>query len=112
MQYRDDYEERLLDVFEQEMFPGCSMGRPILGSEESLTRLSRDHLIDHKNRYLTAENTVFSYVGPRSLSSVLRLAEPFLLRLPQGRCHPRALPLHRLILFVVRNACPFLRPTT
>lgn len=88
MQYRDDYEERLLDLFEQEMFPGCSMGRPILGSEESLTRLTRDHLIEHKNRYLTAQNTVFSYVGPRSLSSVLRMAEPFLLRLPHGSAQP------------------------
>jgi predicted Zn-dependent peptidase len=88
MQYRDDYEERLLDVFEQEMFPGCSMGRPILGTEESLTLLTRSHLIDHKNRYLTAKNTVFSYVGPRSLTSVLRIAQPFLLRLPQGAAPP------------------------
>jgi len=88
MQYRDDYEERLLDLFEQAMFPDCSMGRPILGSEESLTQLTRDHLIRHKNRYLTAANTVFSYVGPRSLTSVLRMAEPFLLRLHQGDVPP------------------------
>ena len=88
MQYRDDYEERLLDVFEQAMFPGCSMGRPILGSEESLKRLTRTHLIEHKQRYLTAENTVFSYVGPRNLSTVLRMAAPFLLRLPQGAPPP------------------------
>ncbi|MBM3919435.1 MAG: insulinase family protein [Sphingomonadales bacterium] len=93
IQYRDDYEERLLDVFEQEMFPGCSMGRPILGSEESLTRLTRNHLLEHKKRYLTTENTVFSYVGPRSLSAVLRTTAPFLLRLPQAAPPPsRVIP--------------------
>lgn len=93
MQYRDDYEERLLDLFEEAMFPQCSMGRPILGSEESLAKITRAHLLEYKNRCLTAENTVFCYVGPRSLSATLRIITPYLQTLPPaGMPSPRPIP--------------------
>lgn len=51
--------ENLAKVF----FKGNSLGRPILGNAETISKLTSQDLIDYKNKMYTPENTLICMVG-------------------------------------------------
>ena len=59
--YREQPNQHIEDLLGMAAWPGNPLGRPITGSEESITRITRDGLQAFTNDY---------YIGPRSVVSV------------------------------------------
>ncbi len=76
--YQDTPSELIYDDFESRLFEGCSLGHNILGSVDSLERITssvaRRFLIDH----YTPGNMVFFFMGATPFYRVKRLAEHYL----------------------------------
>lgn len=82
--YKDNPDEMLVDEFEERMFPEHSLGRPILGSEENISRLGRTNIKRFVDRLYKTDQIVFVCVGnlsKRKLRSFCkRILEPIQLK--------------------------------
>jgi predicted Zn-dependent peptidase len=78
LMYQDEWDERILDEFESELFAHQPLGRPILGSSETVASFGRQQLLDFRSRNYTADNLVFCYVGPMLWSRFERKVVPVL----------------------------------
>ncbi|WP_352417833.1 pitrilysin family protein [Proteiniborus sp.] len=61
--YEDSPEDLVHDLLSQTIFDGNSLSYPILGSEETLNKITRDDLIDYYEAFYTPSNTVISIAG-------------------------------------------------
>ena len=50
--YKDSPGEQIFDDFEELIFENHPLGNPVLGSEESVAKLSRDHILDFIENFL------------------------------------------------------------
>lgn len=76
--YQDEHDESILDDFESLVYRDKPLGRPILGSEETVRKITRQNLVDFQNRNYGAENTIFAYVGPMPWKAFERKVRPVL----------------------------------
>lgn len=76
--YQDEHDESILDDFESLVYRDKPLGRPILGSEETVRKITRQNLVDFQNRNYGADNTIFSYVGPMPWKAFERKVRPVL----------------------------------
>lgn len=98
--YADEHDESILDDFEEALFAGHALGRPILGTEESLNSFTRQSLLDFKAKHYHAANTVLSYVGPMSWKQFERRLLPMFNRPVDGKIQERGpvpayVPFHK-----------------
>ncbi|EWC58199.1 peptidase, M16 family [Actinokineospora spheciospongiae] len=70
----DDPEDLLHDAFCEALMPGHALGRPVLGSEESITGMSRTALNGFYRRRYTMPKMVLAVAGNVSHRQVLALA--------------------------------------
>ncbi len=75
--YRDTPSELIYDDFESFLFEDCSLGRNILGSVESLERITSSVARRFLTDYYTPENMVFFFMGATPFYRVKRLAEHY-----------------------------------
>lgn len=75
--YRDTPSELIFDEFEEHLFPDSSLGRNILGSEESLNTFNSDKVKAFVRRLYVPENLLVFYMGPSSLSSITKTADKY-----------------------------------
>lgn len=61
--YEDDPEELVHDILTEEMWNGCSLGYPILGTQKSLKNIKRDMMLEYMADYYIPDNCVISVVG-------------------------------------------------
>jgi predicted Zn-dependent peptidase len=76
--YQDEHDESILDDFESLVYRDKPLGRPILGSEETVRKITRQNLVDFQNRNYGADNTIFAYVGPMPWKAFERKVRPVL----------------------------------
>ncbi|MBE1464633.1 M16 family metallopeptidase [Kibdelosporangium phytohabitans] len=69
----DDPEDLLHDAFCAALLPDHTLGRPVLGSEKSITELSRNALYNFYKRRYTMPRMVFAVAGNIKHADVLRL---------------------------------------
>ncbi|MCE7007586.1 insulinase family protein [Kibdelosporangium philippinense] len=69
----DDPEDLLHDAFCAALLPDHTLGRPVLGSEKSITELSRNALYNFYKRRYTLPKMVFAVAGNIKHADVLRL---------------------------------------
>lgn len=60
------------------------LGRPIIGTEESVRSFRRDHIMEYMNRRYRAENVMLSVAGNFDVDAVREFAETTLGALPSG----------------------------
>ncbi len=60
---KDTPEELIFDVFTEKLFPGHSLGRPILGTEQSVNEFSRSDVVNFWNTYYAEHNIVVAGAG-------------------------------------------------
>lgn len=84
--YADSPEEAIFDDFDQVLFPGHTLGHPILGSKESISQFTREQLQAFTQRNYAQGKIVFSVVGNVSWKKVLRDVKKYLepLKIPNG----------------------------
>lgn len=80
--YKDTPSELIFDDFEERLFPRHALGKPILGTPESVKKFSGKHIRSFmKRQYLTSE-MVFCSVGSISEKELLYLAEKYFSSVP------------------------------
>lgn len=73
--YRDSPAELIFDEFDEHLFPSDPMGRPILGSEESLKGFDSASILRFTQRCYTPDRLLLFCVGEVDERHLLRLAE-------------------------------------
>lgn len=61
--YRDQPQQYIEDLLNEALWNDHPLGRPVTGTEESVDNLTRDLLLDFKQRYYTAPNTIIVTAG-------------------------------------------------
>ncbi len=61
--YEDSPDELVHDLISQAVFDQHPLGRPILGSQETLTAFTRESLLEYRNQRYTPDNLVVAVVG-------------------------------------------------
>ncbi len=61
--YKDLPSHLVHDLMSELLWPHQSLGRPISGSEESVANLTREHLLDFKNKHYHNQNILVSIAG-------------------------------------------------
>ncbi|MBP3537387.1 MAG: insulinase family protein [Muribaculaceae bacterium] len=73
--YRDTPSEAVFDDFEDMVFKGSPLGHNILGTPESVTRLSSEDCRGFLGRYYYTTNVVAFYSGPENAARISKLVE-------------------------------------
>lgn len=90
--YKDAPAEMIFDDFEEQVFGGHAIGRNILGTEESVKRLTREDIFDLIRRRYKTDQMVFSSVGPASASRIKKVAERFFGEVPASSAEDDRIP--------------------
>lgn len=83
--YEDTPDELVNDLFSLDMWGDNSLGRTILGTEETLASFNQQMLKDYVKNHYTGENMVISVVGNISHDEVVRQLKPLFAHVPQGQ---------------------------
>jgi predicted Zn-dependent peptidase len=76
-QTQDTPDDIIFDHFQNVAFTGKSLGRPILGPVDVVSRLSADDLRGYRSKYYNADNMVFAAAGNVDHDELLRLADEY-----------------------------------
>lgn len=80
--YYDVPEDAIQDDFDEVLFPGHSLGKNILGTQESVRSFHRPDFQQFVAENLNTERLVFSCVGNISMKKVVRVAEKYMKGIP------------------------------
>lgn len=75
--YDDNPSEIIFDRFEEEMFPDHPLGKSILGTKESLKKLSREKIFSFIKRHYLPEHIVIATAGKAKLDEIKQLCETY-----------------------------------
>ena len=73
--YWDSPVDALFDEFEERLFSGHPLGGNILGTEDSVSTMTRERLLQFVDRHYATDEMVLSVVGPVEWGQLSRLAE-------------------------------------
>ncbi|TNE53169.1 MAG: insulinase family protein [Bacteroidetes bacterium] len=73
--YLDAPADRIFDEFEAQIFQNHPLGNNILGTKESVSGFTQQHLLEYVNKHFRAENMVISFVGSIPLNQLVRRLE-------------------------------------
>jgi predicted Zn-dependent peptidase len=74
---KDTPEEHIFDIFHETLFPGDPLGRPILGTEEIVSRFERQLIIDFWQTYYAPQNTVIAAAGNLEHEKLVRFIDKY-----------------------------------
>jgi predicted Zn-dependent peptidase len=69
--YQDQPQDHVVNLFEELMWPGHPLGRDIAGTLESVSRLTRDEILEFANVHYRLPNLVIGHAGPLDDAQVL-----------------------------------------
>lgn len=73
----DTPDDIIFDHFQNTAFPNQSIGRPILGTPEVVSRISADDLRSHRAKHYTADSIVFSAAGNVKHERIVELLQKY-----------------------------------
>lgn len=73
--YEDSAEDLIYDKLSEVIFKGHPLGRPILGSAQSINGMDRGRMLDYFRRHYNAENMVISIAGRYEEETLLEILE-------------------------------------
>jgi predicted Zn-dependent peptidase len=73
----DTPDEYIQDVFVEKLFPRNSLGFPILGTKQSIGRLTREQLLSFYRRHYAMENMVIAAAGSLEHQELVELCERY-----------------------------------
>lgn len=82
--YNDSPSDLIFDEIEEILFDGYPIGRNILGSSDSLKKLTHNDIKAFHQRNYTADRMVFFSLGNTDFKKIVRLAEKYLNDIPAG----------------------------
>jgi predicted Zn-dependent peptidase len=85
LMYRDQPSQHAQELLTSTMWPGHPLGRPLTGTVESISNLSRKKLQEFHRQNYNAANTIVTVAGRVAHEDVVSACKPWLMRLPSGR---------------------------
>ena len=73
--YEDSPEESVHDIFEQTMWPAHALGQPIIGSEKTVSALTRKNITDYIESRYRPDRIVVSAAGLLDHDELVKMAE-------------------------------------
>ncbi|MFZ5792242.1 MAG: M16 family metallopeptidase [Pseudomonadota bacterium] len=89
-QAEDTPDDIVFDHFQAEAYPDQPLGRPVLGTMETVTRLGRAEIQDYQRRSYGPERLVLGAAGQLDHDRLVELARSLFTDLPAGRPPPSA----------------------
>jgi len=90
--YQDQPQDHVQNLFEELIWPGHPLGRDIAGTQESVSRLTRDDILEYADAHYRLPNVVIGVAGALDENEVVELVQPRL-TLPGGlNGHVAAIP--------------------
>jgi predicted Zn-dependent peptidase len=90
--YQDQPQDHVQNLFEELIWPGHPLGRDIAGTQESVSRLTRDDILEYADAHYRLPNVVIGAAGALDENEVVELVRPRL-TLPGGlNGHVAAVP--------------------
>lgn len=86
--YRDTPEDSIQDEFDELLFPNHSLGRNILGTEQTVNSFQKKNFNTFLDRNLNTEKVILSSVGNYPAKKILKLAEKYLKDIPHKNHTP------------------------
>ncbi len=86
--YRDSPEDAIQDEFDEQLFPNHSLGRNILGTEQTVNAFHQGDFRSFLDRNLNTEKIILSSIGNYSAKKVIKLAEKYLKAIPHKNHTP------------------------
>ena len=83
--YEDDPETVCQEEFYKNFYAGTPMSRSILGSKESVGKLTREQIVEYVKNNYTANNVIVSVVGNFSADEIERLTEKYFVPFFKGK---------------------------
>jgi predicted Zn-dependent peptidase len=83
--YEDTPEELAHDILTENVWGGCSIGYPILGTRKSIKRINRDIVLNYYHEKYVPCNTVISVAGNFDEIRLKELLEKYFGQKPHGR---------------------------
>jgi predicted Zn-dependent peptidase len=74
--YQDQPQDYVLNLFEELMWPGHPLGRDIAGTEESVSRLTRDDILEYADAHYRLPNLVIGAAGALDEDATLAAVRP------------------------------------
>jgi predicted Zn-dependent peptidase len=74
--YQDQPQDYVLNLFEELMWPGHPLGRDIAGTEESVSRLTRDDILEYADAHYRLPNLVVGAAGALDEDATLAEVRP------------------------------------
>ncbi len=81
--YFDSHEEYIYDLFNEKVYGDHPMGWSILGTSESVARITRRDVIDFYRKMFRGENIIVSVCGAVEHEDVLKAISPILGKIPK-----------------------------
>lgn len=88
LMYRDEPSSHVDDILSEVTWPKQPLGRPILGSVDTLARIERDDFLSYLKRSYGAKNTVIALAGPQSPEALIDTVAKAFAKLPRGKRTP------------------------
>lgn len=102
--YLDQPEEAIYDDFEDLVFANHPLGRNILGTTESVEKLSREDIRSFMNRNYHTDKIVIAVLGDYSLDKVARIGAKYYGDIPENsHSHTRIAPEKAPVVEIVSN---------
>jgi predicted Zn-dependent peptidase len=81
--YQDQPQDYVLNLFEELMWPGHPLGRDIAGTEESVSRITRDDILEYADAHYRLPNLVIGAAGALDEAATLAAVRPRLTLAPE-----------------------------
>ena len=75
--YEDYPEEMVHDMLSEEIWSGNSLGYPILGSNQTVSDISRENILDYMKSHYVPENSVISVAGNFDEKQLVEMVEKY-----------------------------------
>lgn len=83
-QARDTPDDIVFDHFQETAYPGQPLGRPVLGTEETVTALTREALVAHMTQHYHAGRMILAAAGKLEHEWLVERAKLLFAGLPRG----------------------------
>ncbi len=87
--YFDNHEEYVFDLFSDQVYRGHPMGWSILGTPETISRMTPKNVNDYYKSIMRGENIIVSVCGAVDHDYVVKVVEPVLGKLKKAAPKPR-----------------------
>src|SRR4029077_9305212 len=74
--YQDQPQDLVQNLFEELMWPGHPLGRDIAGTQESVSRLTRDDILEYANAQYRMPNVVIGAAGAIDEAEMVEVIRP------------------------------------